>query len=101
MRIISKKPLIEFYTKHPDAKAALEDWYAFMKGDTSTNFSELKKTFGSADLVGKVIIFDIRGNKYRLISSVHFNKQITYVLEVMTHAEYSKEIWKSKYHVLD
>ena len=58
------------------------------------SFSEIRAVFPSADLVGKWIVFNIGGNKYRLISSVHFNRGKLYVRAVLTHREYDEEKWK-------
>lgn len=51
-------------------------------------------TFPSADVVGNLIVFNIGGNKYRLIAMIHFNRGKVYVRHVMTHKEYEKGAWK-------
>jgi mRNA interferase HigB len=48
-----------------------------------------------------VVVFDIKGNYYRLIAAIHYNTKLVYVLEVMTHAQYDKDEWKNKYGVYD
>ncbi len=55
----------------------------------------LKDSLSSADLVGKLIIFNVSGNKFRLITAIHFNTNMVYVRDVLTHAEYDKEGWKT------
>lgn len=59
-----------------------------------SNFAELKEAFGSVDKVGKYYVFDIGGNKYRLVAAVHFNHAKVYVRAVMTHGEYDENDWK-------
>ena len=56
---------------------------------------ELRATFPSADTVGDLIVFNIGGNKYRLIASIHFNRGKVYVRHVLTHREYDRGAWKS------
>lgn len=65
------------------------------KADFAT-FAQLKSAFGAADRVGKLTVFDIAGNKYRLIAAVHFNRRKVYVRHVLTHDDYDKGKWKGK-----
>lgn len=58
------------------------------------SFAELRMTFPSADLVGDLVVFNIGGNKYRLIVSFHFNRGKVYVRHVLTHGEYDRGAWK-------
>ena len=91
MRIISRKKLVSFYTKHADAETALEEWYEKTDQADWSSFAELRKTFNSADLVGnKRIVFNIKGNDYRLIALVLFNARLVYVRFVGSHAEYDR-----------
>jgi mRNA interferase HigB len=94
MHIISKKKLREFWEKYPKAKAPLEAWYQVAKHAEWENFAHLRKLFNTADLVGRFVVFDIGGNKYRLIAAVHFNRGKLYVRHVLTHAEYDEGKWK-------
>lgn len=91
MRIISKKTLVAFYTKHADAETALQEWYAKTEESQWENFAELRKTFNSADNVGnKRIVFNIKGNDYRLISIVLFRIKMVYIRFIGTHSEYDR-----------
>ena len=56
--------------------------------------AEVRKTLSRADLVGRFVVFDIGGNKYRLIAVIHFNRGKLYVRHVLTHAEYDEGKWK-------
>jgi hypothetical protein len=64
-----------------------------MQSSTFRNYAELRRTFGSADVVGTCIVFDIRGNHYRLITHVDFSKQLCTVKSVLTHATYDRRKW--------
>ena len=57
------------------------------------NFGELRSAIPSADKVGDLVVFNVGGNKYRLIASIHFNRNKVYVRDVLTHSEYSKGEW--------
>ncbi|HLW67688.1 MAG TPA: type II toxin-antitoxin system HigB family toxin [Gemmataceae bacterium] len=94
MRVFSKKKLREFSEANPKAKAPLEAWYQIAKHAEWRNFAEVRQSFNSADLVGKFVVFNIGGNKYRLIAAIHFNRGRLYIRHVLTHAEYDKGKWK-------
>ncbi len=94
MHIITRKRLLEFAKKHPDCSTALESWYRIVKHTEFNSFAELLQTFPSADQVGKLTVFNIGGNKARLIAAIHYNTHRIYIRNVLTHKEYDREIWK-------
>ena len=94
MHVISKKILREFWERYPESKAPLIRWFKIMDKHKFENFAELRTTFPFADKMGDLIVFNIGGNKYRLIASIHFARGKVYVRHVLTHAEYDKEGWK-------
>lgn len=94
MHIITQQRIWEAKRKYPEAKSALDGWYRVMKQNRFNNFSELKRSFNSVDKVGSVYIFDIGGNKLRLIANIHFNRQKIYIRYVLTHKEYDKGNWE-------
>lgn len=94
MHVISKKVLRQFWEKHADSESSLIRWFKIMKREDFGNFNELRAVFPHADLVGELIVFNIGGNKYRLIASIHFNRGKVYVRDVLTHHEYDKGAWK-------
>jgi mRNA interferase HigB len=65
-----------------------------MKSGSCRSFTHLRETFPSADLVGKLTVFNIGGNKVRLIAALHYNRKKVYVRAVLTHAEYDTDNWK-------
>lgn len=96
MRVISKKPIRDFWGQHPESKSMLEEWFKKASHCPATSFSALRQTFGSADYVDGVTIFDVGGNRYRIAAVVHYDKQRIYVRDVMTHAEYDRNHWRIK-----
>ncbi|MBU0512483.1 MAG: type II toxin-antitoxin system HigB family toxin [Chloroflexi bacterium] len=94
MHIISRKALRQFWKKHSDSRGPLSRWFKVMEQNEFSSFNELRTTFPSADRVGNLIIFNIGGNKYRLIASLHFNRGRVYIRHVLTHREYDRGAWK-------
>lgn len=91
MRVIKRSTLRPFWGKHTDAKAAVETWYRTAVRADWHSFQEIKQTFGSADVIpGNRVVFNIKGNKYRLIVKLHYNRGIIYIRFVGTHAAYDK-----------
>ena len=94
MHIITRKRLNEFAEKHPNTKASLQHWYKLMKRGHFRSFAELRADLPHADQVGKLTVFNIGGNKARLIVAMHYNRQKVYIRAVLTHDEYDKGRWK-------
>ena len=94
MHVITRKRLNEFAKIHPDTKNALAQWYQLVKENEFTSFVELREMFASADQVGKLTVFNIGGNKIRLIAAIHYNRQKLYIRAVLTHPEYDQGKWK-------
>lgn len=91
MRVIAKSTLREFWTKHPDAEEALQAWY----GDTQRAHwdtpADIRAAYQSASiLASNRVVFNIRGNRYRLVTQIHYNTQIVYIRFIGTHAEYDR-----------
>jgi mRNA interferase HigB len=91
MIIISYGTLRNFFEKHADSKDALNNWYrATLKADWS-NYHEVKAMFNSVDAVGNDrFVFNIRGNKYRLVAMIFFDIRTVYIRFAGTHKEYDK-----------
>lgn len=91
MNIVAKKTLVAYYTTHPQAKDALEEWYTKTRKSHWTNFADIRATFNSVDSVGNQhYVFNINGNDFRLIVVVQFRHQYVFIRFVGTHAEYDK-----------
>lgn len=92
--MISRKRLRDFVRQHPDAEGPLAAWYRIMRQMNFATFSDLKRAFGSADKVGRLTVFNIAGNRYRVIAAIHYNRRRVYVRHVLTHAEYDRGRWR-------
>ncbi|WP_204105070.1 MULTISPECIES: type II toxin-antitoxin system HigB family toxin [Spirulina sp. CCY15215] len=95
MRIISRKALREFWEKHANAQSGLLLWYDRIINASFNDLSEIRQVFPSADLVGNLTVFNISGNRYRLIAYIDYEYKILFIRSVLTHAEYDKEKWKN------
>ncbi len=71
MHVISRKQLTDFIDEHPEAAEPLTIWYRRMKPASFESFSELRGVFSSADKYGKLTVFNVGGNKYRVIADIH------------------------------
>ena len=94
MHVISRKALVVFWERYPDSKEPLLRWYKIVGKSEFTSFESLRATFPSADKVNDWIVFNIGGNKYRLIASIHFNRGRLYIRHVLTHKEHDRGEWK-------
>jgi mRNA interferase HigB len=88
MRVVSNKALLAFADEHPDARVPLQGWRRAIQSGAFASFSDLRSTFGSVDKVGRFFVFDIGGNKFRLVAAIHFDRQTLYIRHVLTHREY-------------
>lgn len=95
VHIITRRRLTEFARTHPDARAPLNYWFAIVRKTDYASFVDLRITFPSADQVGRFTVFNIGGNKFRLIAAIHYNRQKVYVRHVLTHAEYDRNTWRT------
>jgi mRNA interferase HigB len=99
MRIITRKRLREFAERHPDAAEPPQQWYRVFREAEWKSLQEVRRVYPHADAVtvgsgNTVTVFNIRGNKYRLVVAIHYNRERVYILRLLTHAEYSKGFWK-------
>jgi mRNA interferase HigB len=99
MRIISISRLRDYWiNSHGDSEGSLRAWYTHVRHKSAVwhSWGDVKRDFATASLVGNCVVFNIGGNKYRLITRVLYSSQKVFVLRVMTHQEYDKDTWKEK-----
>jgi mRNA interferase HigB len=98
-RVLSVKRLRAFWQRHADSEDSLREWYRTALKATWRHLQEVRIDYPHADpaLVasGRIVtVFNICGNKYRLVADILYKVQVIYVCAVLTHAEYSKDRWK-------
>ena len=94
MHVITRKRLNEFADEYPETRTALAHWYSSVKRVTFSSFPELKLMFPTADQAGKLTVFNVGGNKVRVIAAIHYNRKRIYIRAVLTHEEYDRGRWK-------
>lgn len=94
MRVISRKAIREFGKRHSDAIPSLSNWLLITRAGAWRSYADLRRDFGGADQVGRRTVFNIAGNKYRLIARVNYRTQKAFILNILKHEEYEKGEWK-------
>ncbi|XWK89204.1 MAG: type II toxin-antitoxin system HigB family toxin [Phormidium sp.] len=95
MHVISYKTLRDYAKSDADCKEALSNWYKIASKANWSNLVEVQLVFPKAEAVGNFTVFNIKGNKYRLIVSIDYEGQLIFIKYVLTHAEYDEEQWKN------
>ena len=91
MHVISRKILRNFWEKHPDARHPLQTWYADVKHATWTGPADIKSVYQNASfLANNRIVFNIKGDRYRIIVVVQYRYEAVYIRFVGTHKEYDR-----------
>ena len=98
MRVITKSRLKKECLDREDETLAaqIDAWYSIVSHANWANANDLKRTFGNASLVGDCVVFNVCGNKYRLVVRVRFQAHKVYFLKLMTHEEYNANTWKAE-----
>jgi mRNA interferase HigB len=94
MHVISRKKLKEAAAQHEDRAIPLDAWVRVAKRASWMSLTDVRRTFATADAVGNKTVFNIKGNKYRLIVEINYTFGRIYVREVLTHAAYDRGAWK-------
>jgi mRNA interferase HigB len=94
VHIVSHKAIRIFCQKRADARNPLDYWYRVAKRANWASFAEVKQSFNAADFVAPFAVFDIGGNKYRLVAEINFSREVLFIRLIMTHREYEKGAWK-------
>lgn len=98
MNIIASRTIRDYQNKYADAATALDAWLEVASKSHWESFNDVLRTYASADQIGGCLVFNIRGNNYRLICGVVYANQwvkgTLFVKHFVTHAEYDKDKWK-------
>jgi mRNA interferase HigB len=91
MRIIAKKRLREFWEEYPDAEEPLLAWYREVQQEDWDTPAKVKQKYGSASIVAdNRVVFNIKGNDYRLVVKINYAYRVVYIRFVGTHAQYDE-----------
>ncbi len=94
MHVISYKAIREYKAARPEAGSALDNWFRVARSCKWASFAEVRQVFGSADWVSPYVVFNIGGNRYRLIAEINFRSQTLFIRHILTHQEYAEGNWK-------
>ncbi len=94
MHVISKRRIRAFLEVYPDASTSLLAWLHMAEHSTWRHLVEVQGVWPSADLVGSFVVFNIAGNKYRLIVYIDYAMRKIFIRHILTHSDYDKETWK-------
>jgi mRNA interferase HigB len=91
IRIIAKRTIVEFYKKYPDAKVYLETWYDTVRQAEWENPQQIKDFYATVSILkGSRVVFNLKGNTYRLVTKINYQKHWLYIRFIGTHKEYDK-----------
>ena len=99
MRIITERKLREFWESADGAEKArrqraIRTWIAIVRNAEWNNFADIRRTFNHSDVFGTCTIFDVGGNKYRIVAKSAFGIKALFIRAVLTHAEYDRKDWQ-------
>src|SRR5262245_6459159 len=91
MRVIARNTLVEFWSKHPETKAALERWYSLTRAAQWTSTLDVHQAAPKSKVLNRErIMFEVAGGNYRLVVAFDFRRQVAFVKFIGTHAEYDR-----------
>jgi mRNA interferase HigB len=98
MHLISAGKLKAASAAYPDVENVIKSFYKKVEKSTWQNLIDVQQDYRDAEAVGEFTVFNIKGNKYRLILDINYTDQLAYFKYFLTHAEYDKEQWKNDIH---
>jgi mRNA interferase HigB len=91
VRIIARRTIREFWHRHPETEQALRAWFYDARRAVWKSPTDIKRTYANASLIGSNrVVFNIKGNRYRLVVAINYDYQICYIRFLGTHAEYEQ-----------
>jgi mRNA interferase HigB len=102
MRLLRQDLLVKAIQRHADVKDWLDAWATTVVAANWESLGDVREDYPSADgvkLKSRIVVtvFNVKGNEYRLLTSINYSQQAVVILDVLTHAEYSKARWKERY----
>jgi mRNA interferase HigB len=94
MRVVGTRVLEAYARSHADAVSALVAWLAIAEAAEWRNLIDVRRTYPAADFVKPFTVFNIKGNRYRLVALIDYSLRLVRICQVMTHSVYDKDTWK-------
>lgn len=94
MRVITPQRIRDYVTHYPVARTSLNQWLQTAQAAQWQSLADVRRQYAHADLVGRRTVFNIAGNKFRLITRINYRRQIVFVFDLLTHTDYDKGKWK-------
>jgi mRNA interferase HigB len=94
LKVVGTAVIDKAIKKHGDLAGPLGAWLKISTNEVWTGLNDIRKTWPSTDAVDGKLVFNIKGNNYRLIATINFKSQALFIEQVLTHAEYDKGGWK-------
>jgi mRNA interferase HigB len=94
VRVFTHRALLQFAARRPEAAEPPDFWYRIAKRARWSHLAGVRKVFPHADSVAKWTVFNVKGNKYRLVTEINYAKGFVFVRDFLTHAEYDRGAWK-------
>jgi mRNA interferase HigB len=92
MHVITRRRLQSFWEQHPDAEASLRTWLAILRQKRYEGPHEVRRDFASASFLGRWrTVFNIGGNKYRLVVDIRYDLGRVYIRDILTHEDYTRQ----------
>jgi mRNA interferase HigB len=95
LRVISRRKLKDAASIYAELTSPLDSWHKITRLAEWRNLADVRRTWATADIYGNCTIFNIKGNKYRLIAWINYHTQKVFIRYVLTHAEYTKGAWEN------
>lgn len=90
MRVVSNKALVDFAAAHPGSERPLQAWRRLLEATEVSDFGTLRALTNGVDKAGDFFVFDVSGNKFRIVAAIHFTRGLLFVRHVFTHAQYDR-----------
>ena len=91
---VSHNAIRIFCEEHPQARTAMDHWYRVAKRAAWSSFADVRHTFRTADFVAPYVVFDVGGNKYRIVAEINFPRRVLLVRAILAHKEHEKGAWR-------
>lgn len=94
MRIISERTLRQFTETNASSRSSINEWIRIVRAADWSNFADIKRTFNSADICRQCVVFNVGGNKFRVIAKIAFRIKVVFIRKILTDRDYDQNAWR-------